>query len=81
MRSTLGWDYSSRWVKQPFLGNLTFNLPALRTLNVRNTTPVDLNSMLCGYIPFSCFRLDQFVYLTFIPLGYRQCENASRRSL
>ncbi|KAF8587681.1 glycoside hydrolase family 37 protein [Ramaria rubella] len=43
-----GWDYSSRWVKQPFApgGNVTFNLPALRTLNVRNTTPVCLNSML-----------------------------------
>lgn len=41
-----GWDYSSRWIKQPGLGNLTFNDPQLRTLNVRNTTPVCLNSML-----------------------------------
>ncbi|KAF8526994.1 glycoside hydrolase [Hysterangium stoloniferum] len=41
-----GWDYSSRWVKDHTLGNNTFNLPMLRTLNVRNTTPVDLNSIL-----------------------------------
>ncbi|KIJ54488.1 glycoside hydrolase family 37 protein [Sphaerobolus stellatus SS14] len=41
-----GWDYSSRWMKDPTLGNTTFTLPALRTLDVRNTTPVDLNSIL-----------------------------------
>lgn len=42
-----GWDYSSRWMRNPNLGNATFTLPQLRTLNVRNTTPVDLNSILC----------------------------------
>ncbi|EJU03036.1 glycoside hydrolase [Dacryopinax primogenitus] len=41
-----GWDYSSRWCKQPFLGNLSENDPALRTLDVRGVVPVDLNSML-----------------------------------
>ncbi|KZV96509.1 glycoside hydrolase family 37 protein [Exidia glandulosa HHB12029] len=41
-----GWDYSSRWMRQPFLGNASFSFPALRTLNVRETIPVDLNSIL-----------------------------------
>ncbi|WWD19226.1 hypothetical protein CI109_103684 [Kwoniella shandongensis] len=42
-----GWDYSSRWCKQPLL-NLTDNNPALRTLNVRAIIPVDLLSLLAG---------------------------------
>ena len=44
-----GWDYSSRWEKNPFPAgeNLTNNNPGLRTLNVRSTIPVDLNSILC----------------------------------
>ncbi|KAK4683597.1 alpha,alpha-trehalase, partial [Tremellales sp. Uapishka_1] len=42
-----GWDYSSRWCKQPLL-NLTDNNPALRTLNTRAIIPVDLNSLLAG---------------------------------
>ena len=47
---SLGWDYSSRWLKDPLAGaNLTDQLPKLRTLNVRNTIPVDLNSILCMY--------------------------------
>jgi neutral trehalase len=47
---SLGWDYSSRWLKEPFAGlDLTDQLPKLRTLNVRNTIPVDLNSILCMY--------------------------------
>src|SRR5258708_15918860 len=34
-----GWDYSSRWEKNPFPagGNLTNNTPGLRTLNVSST--------------------------------------------
>ncbi|KDQ16083.1 glycoside hydrolase family 37 protein [Botryobasidium botryosum FD-172 SS1] len=44
-----GWDYSSRWVKEPFAGNTSYNLPALRTLNTRNTIPVCLNSILYDY--------------------------------
>ena len=46
---SLGWDYSSRWLKEPLAGNLTDQLPKLRTLDVRNTIPVDLNSILCMY--------------------------------
>ena len=42
-----GWDYSSRWCKQPLL-NLTDNDPALRTLNVKGVIPVELNSLLAG---------------------------------
>ncbi|KAF8487940.1 Six-hairpin glycosidase-like protein [Gautieria morchelliformis] len=34
-----GWHYSLRWAKEPFLGNLTFNLSTLRTPNVQNTMP------------------------------------------
>lgn len=41
-----GWDYSSRWAKNPHLGNMTNQTPILRTLNVRNTTAVDLNAIL-----------------------------------
>jgi len=41
-----GWDYSSRWAMNPHVGNLTDQNPILRTLNVRNTTAVDLNSIL-----------------------------------
>ncbi|WWC71393.1 uncharacterized protein I206_105348 [Kwoniella pini CBS 10737] len=42
-----GWDYSSRWCKQPLL-NATDNNPALRTLNVKAIIPVDLLSLLSG---------------------------------
>ncbi|KIM20124.1 glycoside hydrolase family 37 protein [Serendipita vermifera MAFF 305830] len=41
-----GWDYSSRWAKNPHLGDATNQTPLLRTLNVRNTTAVDLNAIL-----------------------------------
>jgi alpha,alpha-trehalase len=41
-----GWDYSSRWAKNPHLGNITNQTPILRTLNVRNTTAIDLNAIL-----------------------------------
>ena len=44
-----GWDYSTRWVKDPYAGNATNTTPKLRTLNVRNTIPVDLNSILCEF--------------------------------
>lgn len=37
-----------RWVREPFAGNLTDNLPQLRTLNLRALVPVDLNSLLYG---------------------------------
>ncbi|WVQ79741.1 hypothetical protein IAT38_001841 [Cryptococcus sp. DSM 104549] len=42
-----GWDYSSRWCKEPLL-NATDNNPALRTLNVKAIIPVDLLSLLAG---------------------------------
>ena len=44
-----GWDFSSRWETNPFPvgGNLTNNIPGLRTLKVRSTIPVDLNAILC----------------------------------
>ncbi|PVF98538.1 trehalase-domain-containing protein [Serendipita vermifera] len=41
-----GWDYSSRWTKQPGLADPDNQSPILRTLNVRNTTAVDLNAIL-----------------------------------
>ena len=37
-----GWDFSSRFLIDPQLGN-----PGLRTLNVKNNIPVCLNSILC----------------------------------
>ena len=43
-----GWDYSARWSRVPFSGNLTNTQPQLRSLNVRGIVPVDLNSILYG---------------------------------
>ncbi|KAF8600265.1 trehalase [Ceratobasidium sp. AG-I] len=43
-----GWDYTSRWAREPFAGNETDTLPKLRTLNLRALVPVDLNSILYG---------------------------------
>ena len=46
-----GWDFSSRWVRDPYIPAIvTKNVPSnnemLRTLNTRNVVPVDLNSIL-----------------------------------
>lgn len=42
-----GWDYSSRWMKEPLAGGAADPNPALRSLNIKNIVPVDLNSILC----------------------------------
>ncbi|BEJ14028.1 hypothetical protein CspHIS471_0312020 [Cutaneotrichosporon sp. HIS471] len=42
-----GWDYSSRWCRQPML-NETDNNVVLRTLNVRGIIPVDLTALLAS---------------------------------
>ena len=42
-----GWDYSSRWMKDPLAGGSNNTNPALRTLNIRQLIPVCLNSILC----------------------------------
>jgi len=42
-----GWDYSSRWMKEPLL-NKTDNQVVLRTINIRQMIPVDLTSLLAG---------------------------------
>ncbi|OBZ71163.1 Trehalase [Grifola frondosa] len=41
-----GWDYSSRWTAQPYAGGTNDTNPILRALNIRNTIPVCLNSIL-----------------------------------
>ncbi|KAH9891900.1 glycoside hydrolase [Cubamyces lactineus] len=41
-----GWDYSSRWMKDPLAGGSNNTNPALRTLNIRQLIPVCLNSIL-----------------------------------
>ncbi|KAH9932786.1 glycoside hydrolase family 37 protein [Epithele typhae] len=41
-----GWDYSSRWTKEPLAGTATNQNPILRSLNIRSIVPVDLNSIL-----------------------------------
>lgn len=41
-----GWDYSSRWMKEPLAGGAADPNPALRSLNIKNIVPVDLNSIL-----------------------------------
>ena len=42
-----GWDYSSRWLKDPLAGSASDQNPKLRSLNVRSTLPICLNSILC----------------------------------
>ncbi|KAI0322093.1 glycoside hydrolase family 37 protein [Amylostereum chailletii] len=41
-----GWDYSTRFVANPLAGGLNDTNVALRSLNVKNHVPVDLNSVL-----------------------------------
>ncbi|KAI0629777.1 glycoside hydrolase [Trametes polyzona] len=41
-----GWDYSSRWMALPHAGGSNNTNPALRSLNIRKTIPVCLNSIL-----------------------------------
>ncbi|KAB5589880.1 Trehalase [Ceratobasidium theobromae] len=43
-----GWDYTARWSRQKFSGNLSDTMPQLRSLNIRSIVPVDLNSILYG---------------------------------
>ena len=47
-----GWDYTVRWMKDPFAGSAEDQNPKLRTLNVRSIIPVCLNSILCAYFPY-----------------------------
>ncbi|CAH0026006.1 unnamed protein product [Clonostachys rhizophaga] len=42
-----GWDYTSRWIANPEDGARDVYFP-LRSLNVRNIVPVDLNSIMYG---------------------------------
>lgn len=42
-----GWDYSSRFIREPIAGGSNNTNVALRTLNIKNNIPVDLNSILC----------------------------------
>ncbi|EKM49811.1 glycoside hydrolase family 37 protein [Phanerochaete carnosa HHB-10118-sp] len=41
-----GWDFSTRYVKLPLAGGTNNTNPALRSYNIKNTIPVDLNSIL-----------------------------------
>ncbi|KAI0298093.1 glycoside hydrolase [Multifurca ochricompacta] len=41
-----GWDYSTRFISLPVAGGSNNTAPALRSLNVKNHIPVDLNSIL-----------------------------------
>lgn len=41
-----GWDYSTRFVALPVDGGTNNTAPALRSVNVKNQVPVDLNSIL-----------------------------------
>ena len=43
-----GWDYSTRFIKDPLVGGTNGTNQALRALNVRAHVPVDLNSILCA---------------------------------
>lgn len=49
-----GWDYSTRFIKDPVAGGSNNTNPALRSLNIKSNIPVDLNSILCMcYVPES----------------------------
>lgn len=48
-RSFLGWDYSTRFISLPLAGGSNNTAPALRSLNIKNHIPVDLNSILCWF--------------------------------
>ncbi|KAL4242581.1 Trehalase, partial [Abortiporus biennis] len=41
-----GWDYCSRFIREPLAGGSNNTNPALRTLNVKGHVPIDLNSIL-----------------------------------
>ncbi|KZT11812.1 glycoside hydrolase family 37 protein [Laetiporus sulphureus 93-53] len=41
-----GWDFSSRFASDPYAGGTNNTNPTMRTINVRNNVPVDLNSIL-----------------------------------
>ncbi|KAI0265670.1 glycoside hydrolase [Gloeopeniophorella convolvens] len=41
-----GWDYCSRFIVTPLAGGINNTNPALRSLNVKGTIPIDLNSIL-----------------------------------
>jgi alpha,alpha-trehalase len=43
----LGWDFSTRFISLPVAGGTNNTAPALRSLNIKNHIPVDLNSILC----------------------------------
>ncbi|TFY78486.1 hypothetical protein EWM64_g5528 [Hericium alpestre] len=43
-----GWDYTARFIAQPLAGGSNNTNPALRTLQVRSTIPICLNSILCA---------------------------------
>src|SRR6266852_5761072 len=44
---SLGWDYSTRFVSLPVAGGTNNTTPALRSFNVKNHVPIDLNAILC----------------------------------
>ncbi|KAH9040254.1 glycoside hydrolase family 37 protein [Lactarius hengduanensis] len=41
-----GWDYSTRFIALPVDGGTNYTAPALRSVNIKNHVPVDLNSIL-----------------------------------
>lgn len=52
-----GWDYTARWLSRG-------GSDGLRSLNVRNTIPVDLNSIICTYcggVPHSNTPINTFL--------------------
>ena len=44
---SIGWDYTVRFSAQPFSGNSTDTNPILISLDIRQTIPICLNSILC----------------------------------
>lgn len=55
-----GWDYTVRFASQPFAGGTNNTNPVLRSLNIKNTVPICLNSILCAFCHFVC-QLESFL--------------------
>lgn len=44
-----GWDYSTRFAGNPNAGGSNNTNPVLRSYNIKNNVPVDLNSIFCAF--------------------------------
>ena len=58
-----GWDYTVRFASQPFAGGTNNTNPILRSLGIRETIPICLNSILCTCLHY--FKLTKLTHPEF----------------